>query len=74
MHKNNGAAKVFPETAIPKRPKTIQNWDFFKNKIANKRENKSAADVAADVQSTGNSTKQRFLLLKYVQISRLFKT
>ena len=48
--------------------------NFLKNEIANKRENQSAADVVADVQITGNSTKQRFLLLSYVQISKLFKT
>ena len=44
----------------------IQRGGFFKNKIENKWENQSAADVAADVQNTGNSTKQRFLLLSYV--------
>ena len=49
-------------------------WGFFKNEIANKRENQSAADVVADVQITGNSAKQRFQLLSYVQISKLFKT
>ena len=52
----------------------IQSWVFLKNKIANKRENQSAADIVADVQNTGNSTKQRFLLLTYVQILKLFKT
>ena len=53
----------------------IQSGDFLKNKIANKRENQSAADVVADVQNTGNSTKQRFrCLVSYVQISKLFKT
>ena len=52
----------------------IQSGDFLKNKIANKWENQSAADVVADVQNNGNSTKQRFLLLSYVQISKFFKT
>ena len=51
----------------------IQSGDFFKNEIANKRQNQSAADVVADVQDTGNSTKQPFLLLSYVQITKLFK-
>ena len=75
MHKSNGATKVFPETAIPKLPKTLPKVGiFYKNKIANKRENQSAANVVADVQNTGNSTKQRFLLLSNVQISKLFKT
>ena len=74
MHKNNGATKVFPETAIPKLHKTLSKvGTFFKNKIVNKRENQSAADVIADVQNTGNSTK-RFLLISHVQISKLFKT
>ena len=29
MHKNNGAAKVFPETAIPKLPKTLSKVGIF---------------------------------------------
>ena len=51
----------------------IQSGDSFKNENANKRQNQSAADVVAGVQDTGNSTKQPFLLLSYVQITKLFK-
>ena len=29
MHKNNGATKVFPETTIPKRPKTLSKMRIF---------------------------------------------
>ena len=29
MHKNNGARKVFPETAIPKLPKTLSKVGIF---------------------------------------------
>ena len=43
----------------------IQSGDFIKNKIVNKRENQSATDIVADVQNTGNSAKQRFLLHSY---------
>ena len=50
-------------------PRYYPKWGFFlKNKIANKPENQYAADIVADAQNTGNNTKQRFLLLSYVQI------
>ena len=60
MHKNNGATKVFPETATPQLPKILSKVGIFLKKYA--------ADIVADAQNTGNNTKQRFLLLSYVQI------
>ena len=74
MHKNNGAAKVFSETAIPKLPKTLSKVGIFlKLKLRINEKFNLPQMLSLTFKTLGNSKKQRFLLLSYVQISKLFK-
>ena len=74
MHKNNGAAKVFSETAIPKLPKTLSKVGIFlKLKLRINEKFNLPQMLSLTFKTLGNSKKQRFQLLSYVQISKLFK-
>ena len=66
---------------IPKLPKELSKVEIFL-KVKNckysqhftERKNQTVADVVVEVQNTGTNTKQLFLLLSDVQVSKLFKT